>query len=363
MNPACRLSALCPWRKGLAGGGKNGKPTKEVSIMRIDGKEFKVHYTKLPVDKIKYDPDNPRRYEITLELETQGVPNAEKEARKPEGIERATRFTELVNSIITNKGISMPLVVEKRGKVYKLIDGDRRLGAVRYILKNKEILEENIGLKEGLSELPCIVVEGPLTEEERLTLLSHIHVHLVEWRPAAKDYVAERLPKVASEEKAKAVMRITKGSIEKAKAIEDYKKMFSFKGPQAVSWARELASIKQSLVDEEVVEATVDKAKDGKISSAVQLRDLRKILKDPDARKEYLKPESTIEDAKRVYEMKQLSKAIERPDVPFKDYLSKLYTGLRNITFEEIIKYKNDAEIKKLVDECMNLLSQFKSYL
>lgn len=329
--------------------------------MIIDGKEFDVHFEDIPVNNIDYDADNPRRYEIALELESKGVdPEG---SRKPEGIELATRFHELVNSIIDNKGLSMPLVVERTDKKNKLIDGDRRLGAVRYILRNKEILDANPDLGYNLGKLSCVVVKGPLTEAERLRLLSHIHVHIAEWRPAAKEFVTEKLTKLVSEDKAKALTRATKGSIEKGRLTEEYKKLFSFKGPQAVSWAKELGSIRQSLIDEEVINATVDKAKDGKVTSAVHLRELRKILKDPDARSEYLKPEKTIEDARRVMDMKEFSKAINRPDLPFKDYVGKLQLALKNVKFDELVKYKGDMDVTKMVDECIVLLTSFKSYI
>ena len=262
-----------------------------------------------------------------------------------------------------NGGISIPMVVERADGTNRLIDGDRRLGAVRYILAHDEILQENPHLKDNLSKLPCMIVKGPLTEEERLRLLAHIHIHLAPWRPAAKDYVAEKLLEAAGEPKAKTVTRTTRGSIEKAKLVEDYKKLFSFKGAQAVSWSKELANIKQSLIDDEVVNATVEKARDGNIKSAVHLRDLRTILKDPDARAVYVRPGATIGEAKRVRDMKELSKAIEKPDVPFKDYVEKLLMALRNVKFEELVKYKGDQDVAKIVDECMMLLGNFKAYL
>jgi ParB-like chromosome segregation protein Spo0J len=329
--------------------------------MIVDGKEFQVGYEEIAAGEIDFDPDNPRRYEIALELESRGQdPN---EARKADGIEKATRFQELVKSVVENGGISIPMVVERVDGTSRLIDGDRRLGAVRYILAHDEILQENPDLKANLGKLPCMVVKGPLTEEERLRLLAHIHIHLAPWRPAAKDYVADKLFKTAGEPKTKTVTRTTKGSIEKAKLVEDYKRLFSFKGAQAVSWSKELANIRQSLIDDEVVTATVEKAREGKITSAVHVRDLRTILKDPDARALYVRAGTTIEDARRVRDLKELSKAIEKPDVPFKDYVEKLLIALRNVKFEELVKYKGDQDVAKMVDECMTLLGNFKAYI
>ena len=76
--------------------------------MIVDGKEFEVGYEEIAEGEIDFDPDNPRRYEIALELESRGQdPN---EARKADGIEKATRFQELVKSVVENGGISIPMV-------------------------------------------------------------------------------------------------------------------------------------------------------------------------------------------------------------------------------------------------------------
>ena len=72
---------------------------------------------------------------------------------------------------------------------------------------------------------------------------------------------------------------------------------------------------------------------------------------------------TTIEDARRVRDLKELSKAIEKPDVPFKDYVEKLLIALRNVKFEELVKYKGDQDVAKMVDECMTLLGNFKAYI
>ena len=329
--------------------------------MIIDGKDIEVRYEELPTDSLEFDPDNPRRFEIALDLQSKGMDPAE--ASKPEGIEMATRFDELVESIVENQGISIPLVVERRAGRNILIDGDRRLGAVKYVLRDDEIVRENPQLKDNLARVPCLIVKGPLSKEERLRLLAHIHVHITPWRPAAKEWVTEQLVQIEGEPRARALTRATKGSLEKGRLVDQYKKLFAFKGPQAVSWAKELANIRQNLIDDEIVVATVQKAKEGKISSAVHLRDLRNILRDPDARSAYLTSETTIEEARRVKDMKELSRAIEKPDVPFRDYVEKLLVALRNVKFEELVRYKGDREVAKMMDELGQLVVSFKSYL
>jgi len=327
----------------------------------IGGKEVNVQMANIPVDKLEPNYDQPRRYELKKELERKGLDTSV--IKKPEGIELSTRFDQLVASIIENRGISQPLVVEKVGDKYKIIDGDRRFGAVIHILNDAKALEENPDLKGQLATLPCLVVEGPLTDEERLRLLAHIHVHLVPWRPIAKDKVVLDFRERVGDARTMAIMGFTPSKIKNTLEIQELAKEFSFKGPRAVSWARELRNIKKSLMDDEVKKVSIQKAREGKIISAVDLRKLRKILPDPDARAVYLKPESTIEDAENVLKAKELKRTIAGPSVEFSDLLDRLTAALKSIKFEELVKYKGNKDVRKLVDDCIALLNNFKSYI
>jgi len=329
--------------------------------MIVSGKSVNVQMADIPADKLDPNYDQPRRYELEKELESKGLDTSV--VKKPEGIELSTRFDQLVGSIIENKGISLPLVVERTDDKYSIIDGDRRFGAVMRILNDVKVLEENPGLKDQLATLPCLVVEGPLSEEERLRLLAHIHVHLVPWRPIAKEKVVLDLQERVGDERTTRIMGFAPSKIKETLEVRELAKEFSFKGPKAVSWARELRNIKKSLMDEEVKKATVQKVKDGRITSSVKLRDLRPILEDPDARAVYIKPESSIEDAEKVLKAKELKATIAGPDIEFNDLLDRLATSLKSIRFEELTKYKGSKTIKKTVDECIALLSSFKSYL
>ncbi len=327
----------------------------------INGKSLSVSSQEVPPELLEYDRDNPRRYEIALDLERKG--EDPKLAERAEGIERATRFRELRESIVENEGISLPLVVEAANGKFRLIDGDRRLGAVRHILRDENLLAERPELEQKLAKLPCLVVEGPLDEEERLTFLSHIHVHLAAWRPAAKRMVTKKLSAKLGEERAQSTTRTTSGSMSKGTLIDKYEGLFAFKGAQAVSWARELANLRQTLIDDVIVDATLQKAKNGKITSAVELRQLRDVLGDPEGREAYVRPDTTLQDAKHVLDLKLLTHLVGGPDLGFKDLLMRLVVGLRGIRFDELLRYKGDSEVKELVDECTALLARFGEYL
>lgn len=330
--------------------------------MIIGDKEINASLDEISVDDLEPNLDQPRRRELQRELESEGLdPN---KARQPDGIHLSRRFEQLVRSIIQNKGISMPLVVEKTNEKFIVIDGDRRLGAVRSILDNEEILEANPGLKQRLSKLPCLVIKDMLSSEERSKLLAHIHVHLVQWRPIAKGEVTQEIIDAVGEpEEAAAIMGITKGAISKVMEIREMEKRFPFKGAAATSYARELMSISKSLLDKDVIDATVSKAKEGIVRSPLEIRRLRKILADSDSREVYLRKGATLQDAEEVLRVREFKESLERPGIELEDLLDRLVASLKNVTFEELVKYKGSAEVKKMLTDAIAVLKNFRGYV
>jgi len=330
--------------------------------MIIGGRKLEISLEDVPIGKLEPNFNQPRRYQLEEELRSKGL--SPEIVKKPEGITSSTRFEELVRAIVENSGISMPLVVEKVDDTYKIIDGDRRLGAVNHILNDTKILEKNPSLKDQLASLPCLVVEGPLSDEDRLRLLAHIHIHLANWRPVAKDKVVEDLEKLVSErEKVAAIMGVTPGKVGKSIEVREMAKRFSFKGPSAISYATNLMSLAKRLRDPEVVNTTIQKVKEGKITSPVQIRDLRRIIPNPDAREVYLKPDKSINDALEVVKAKEFEKSLEKPEIEFTELLNRLVTSLKTVTFEELVKHKGSTSVRKMVDDCIALLNNFRSYI
>jgi ParB-like chromosome segregation protein Spo0J len=331
--------------------------------MIVAGKEVEIHAEDIPIEKLEPDINQPRRYQLELELQTKGLDPAS--AKKPDGIELASRFDELRGSIIENEGVSMPLVVEKANGTFRIIDGDRRLGAVRNVLADQKVMEEHPALKERLSKLPCIVANGPLTKAQRLALLSHIHVHLAPWGPVAKEKVVMELQEaVPNEQRISAVMGTKPSSIKRQREIYEMAQNFmDAKGSRALSYARELMNIKENLRTPEVKKVTIEKINKGIVDDAVDIRNLRKILPDPDAREVYLKPNTKIEEAMNVIKAKELQKALSGPPTDFKDTVDRLIATLKTAKFEDIVKYKGNRELRKTVDEAITLLGTFRTHI
>ena len=330
--------------------------------MIIGNKEINAYLDEIPVDNLEPNLNQPRRHELQRELESKGL-DASK-ATQPDGIELSSRFAELVKAIVENRGISMPLVVEEMEGKFRVIDGDRRLGAVRYILSDENILKNNPDLKERLSKLPCLVIKDALSDGERTRLLAHVHVHLAQWRPIAKgDVIEEIIREVGEPEKAAAIMGVTRYRITKEMETREMEKKLRFKGAAATSYARELMSISKSLLDRDVIDATVSKVKEGIIRSPLEIRRLRKILADQDSRDIYLKKGTTLQDAEEKIRQKEFFESLQKPNIELEDLLDRLVTSLKSITFEELVRYKGSAEVKKMLVDAITVLKNFEGYV
>jgi len=93
----------------------------------------------LPLSRIELDPDNPRKLAITLTDIRHGL-NKEDSAyeRKVQELERLKELA----STIENSGIINPVVVYKRGDVYRVIAGERR--CLASILASKQEIDARI---------------------------------------------------------------------------------------------------------------------------------------------------------------------------------------------------------------------------
>jgi ParB family chromosome partitioning protein len=331
--------------------------------MIVAGRSVNVALEEVSAEELEPDPEQPRRYELSIDLQAKGLDP--QTAKQPDAIELVRGFDDLVKSVIENQGISTPILVENVKGRRRVIDGDRRLGALRHILQNEKLLSENPGLKETLARIPCLSVEGPLSEMERLQLLSHIHLHLKPWGPYAKHQVESQLLQAkTSEEKTAAVMCIPRASMRKLREAEELAgKVADKKGSRALSYAREFVNINSKLRSPEVEAVVVKKIRNGLINDSVDIRNLRKILPDPDAKAIFLEEKTTIHDALNVVKAKEFQQSLNSPSVGLKDTIDRLVATLRTVKFEELIKYKGNRDLRKLLDEALSTLNSFKSYV
>jgi hypothetical protein len=134
----------------------------------------------LDIDLLDFDPSNPRF-------------GGSMSDKSPEQIQKALTedpyfALELVDSLLENGFIDYePLVVKKKGARYTVVEGNRRLAAIKEILSNPQ---KYIGRIEDLKHIPALVFPDKPDEQQSSEMRVYLGVrHLIgfrEWPPLSK---------------------------------------------------------------------------------------------------------------------------------------------------------------------------------
>ena len=95
--------------------------------------------TILPLSRIELDPENPRKLAVTLEDIQQGLNKADPLFERKTG--ELEKLNELAHTIETS-GVINPIVVYKRGEVYRVVAGERR--SLASIIAGKNEIEARV---------------------------------------------------------------------------------------------------------------------------------------------------------------------------------------------------------------------------
>jgi hypothetical protein len=151
-----------------------------------------AQYQYIDTDKLRFDPGNPRFF------------GSDKDQKKiqPELQEvLINKFDALglVDSLLANGFVPYePLVVRDEGGHYSVLEGNRRLAAVNYILQHSdEYRTQSLKPIDHLKKLPCIIFEesgtAALAEEQTYLGLRHFSGYK-QWQPRSKaEYLARQI--------------------------------------------------------------------------------------------------------------------------------------------------------------------------
>lgn len=140
------------------------------------------------LDQLEFDPANPRT------VERLGADAAQKEIELfLLGGEMKAR--ELVPSFVVNGFIPYePLIIRSkpRGSKYVVVEGNRRLAALRSMRDSDDETEANAFARHGLARVPCLIFDGD--ERQLLAYLGLRHLSKTkDWTTAAKGAFVERV--------------------------------------------------------------------------------------------------------------------------------------------------------------------------
>lgn len=290
-----------------------------------------------------------RTYRTTVDIDDV-VPNPHQPRSGPK------EDVELQRQIEANEGVFEPLLLEPHPEFpnkLRIIDGDRRW-------TNSKVLVES-HKKEQYRKLPAEVTDRTLSDEERLRVWIYIHRQRREWDAKEKEMVAYRLVDIMGRASAANILGITVRELDKlVETFELSEKLTNLREPGAsITWAREIKNINKALLTPDVVSTIVRKINNQEITSSKDVRQLRHILKDPVAKRDFLSPTGSIDSALLKIPATAASK---RPQGLVGD-LDELTQVIRRYPWTALTPMKGDPEVLNKLEEAEKLLKDLRKAL
>lgn len=261
---------------------------------------------------------------------------------------------ELQRQIEANEGIFEPLLLEPHPSLdrkFRIIDGDRRW-------TNSKVLVES-HKKEQYRALPVEITDHTLTDEERLRVWIYIHRQRKEWDAKEKEMVAYRLVELMGRGSAANILGVTVRELDKL--VEVYELSDHLRGVKepgaSITWAREIKNINRKLLTPSVVDAIVGKVNSGEMTNSKDVRKLRKILRDPVAKQEFLSETGTVASA-----LEKLGSKPKRPPGLAGD-IDALVDVIKQRPWTALAELQGNKEVLSKIDDAEKLLRELKRSL
>jgi ParB family chromosome partitioning protein len=261
---------------------------------------------------------------------------------------------ELQRQIVANEGVFEPLLVEPHpdyDSKFRIIDGDRRW-------TNAKILVEQ-GM-EQFRMLPAEVTDHTLTEDERLRVWIYIHRQRKEWDAKEKEMVAYRLVDLVGRASAANILGITVRELDKLVEVYQLSERFTgLREPGAgITWARELNGVAKKLLTPSVLDAVIEKVNIKRITNSKDLRNLRKILRDPVAKMHFVTQDGDIQSA-----MLRIEADEPKVNGGLVGDIESLTELMKKYPWTDLQKLKGDKEALRKIDDARKVLNELKDAL
>jgi len=262
---------------------------------------------------------------------------------------------ELQRQIEANEGIFEPLLLEPhpehRGK-YRIVDGDRRWTNSRVLVEDQK--------KEQYRTIPAEVTDRVLTDDERLRVWVYIHRQRKEWDAKEKEMVAYRLVDLTGRASAANILGVTVRALDKlVEVYELSEKIGGVKEPGAsITWAREINGLSKKLVTPSVLGAIIKKINAHAITNSKDVRQLRKILRDPVAKDEFLSDAGTLASA-----IEKVAPATNEKPLGLAGDVTALVDSIKRYPWTTLADLKGDKEVLSKIEEAEKMLNVLKQQL
>jgi len=303
----------------------------------LGGEPIKINREAIPVDNIIANPDQPR---------------AEKDRKDVQLLYR---------SIKENRGIAVPLLVEKihgRPDKVRIVDGERRLNACR------KLLDEDPDAKSYLGTLPCDVIQQELTKEQRQRLWTYIHRTRKEWHAMVKEKMVLELVDLVGRRKTADILGVEIREVDRiVDTLMLAERMEAVVGKTAISYGRETMGLAKKHRTSDAVDLIVDKVNKRLVTDPVAIRKLGKIFSHPEANEEFRSPKGTVASALR--KIPREPEEVAPPPImkSFIDFITEIRTQLADYPWPELAEFKGDTTVLDAIDSCIETLAQAKTVL
>jgi ParB family chromosome partitioning protein len=289
-----------------------------------------------------------RTYRATLDVDDL-LPNTSQPRMGPK------EDPELQRQIEANEGVFEPLLVEphpEHENKFRIIDGDRRWTNSRVLVDSQK--------KGQFRTIPAEITDRTLTDDERIRVWVYIHRQRKEWDAKEKEMVAYRLVDLLGRASAANILGITVRALDKfVETFQLSEKLGDLKEPgSSITWAREIKNLNSRLVTPTVVDAIVKKINERKITNSKDVRQLRKILRDPVARDEFLSERGDIQSA-----LEKVAPAAEMKSEGLAGEVAALVDAIKRQPWTVLERLKGDPELLRNLEEAERVFELLRKQL
>ena len=289
-----------------------------------------------------------RTYRDTLDIDDV-LPNASQPRMGPK------EDPKLQRQIEANEGVFEPLLVEPHPELpgkYRIIDGDRRWTNSRVLVDSQK--------KDQFRTIPAEVTDHTLTDDERIRVWVYIHRQRKEWDAKEKEMVAYRLVDLLGRASAANILGITVSALDKLVEIYELsEKLGDLREPgSSITWAREIKNLNKKLITPTVLDAIIKKINERKITNSKDIRQLRKILRDPVAREEFLSNGGEIQAA-----LEKLAPDANKKRQGLSEEVAALVNAIKRHPWTALDRLKGDADLLQNIEEAEKVFEALKRQL
>jgi ParB family chromosome partitioning protein len=172
--------------------------------------------------------------------------------------------------------------------------------------------------------------------------------------------VAYRLVDLLGRASAANILGITVSALDKLVEIYELsEKLGDLREPgSSITWAREIKNLNKKLVTPTVLDSIVKKINERKITNSKDIRQLRKILRDPVAKEEFLSEDGEIQSA-----LEKVPSDANKKRQGLSEEVAALVDAIKRQPWTALDRLKGDPDLLRNIEEAERVFEALKRQL